>query len=101
VNCYTGKNEIEVMVNRVVEDTYDPNLLRTAEERQRKNLEAVKRERGSRAVSNALHELKRKARDESANLMPAICGCVEAEVTLQEICDVLREVFGEARPVKI
>jgi len=33
--------------------------------------------------------------------MPALCDCVENDATLQEICDVLREVFGEAQPIKL
>jgi methylmalonyl-CoA mutase N-terminal domain/subunit len=27
--------------------------------------------------------------------------CVKSYATLQEICDVLREVFGEAQPTKL
>jgi methylmalonyl-CoA mutase, N-terminal domain len=33
--------------------------------------------------------------------MPALLACVKNDCTLQEICDVLREVFGEAEPVRI
>lgn len=33
------------------------------------------------------------------NLMPHIIGCVESLVTLGEICDTLRQVFGVYRPV--
>jgi methylmalonyl-CoA mutase N-terminal domain/subunit len=96
VNCFTGPNEIEVMVNRVVEETYDPALLRTAEERQKRDLKQMKRERSSSAVLNALNVLKASAKAERENIMPAICGCVESEATLQEICDVLRKCSGEA-----
>jgi methylmalonyl-CoA mutase N-terminal domain/subunit len=45
--------------------------------------------------------LKVQAEDKDKNLMPAICECVENDATLQEICDVLREVFGEAQPMKL
>jgi methylmalonyl-CoA mutase N-terminal domain/subunit len=33
--------------------------------------------------------------------MPDLIECVKSEATLQEICDVLRGVFGEAEPVKL
>jgi len=32
VNCFTGEHEIDVSINRVVEATYDPELMKTAEE---------------------------------------------------------------------
>ena len=41
------------------------------------------------------------AKDEHENLMPHILACVEAEATLQEMCDSLRAVFGEAQPFKL
>jgi len=101
VNCFTGPHEIEVSVNRCVEPTYDPELMRTAEERQKDNLARLKRERNGTAAMVALKVLKSRAEDPAENLMPAICNCVENDTTLQEICDVLREVFGEAQPVKL
>ncbi|MEW6439322.1 MAG: methylmalonyl-CoA mutase family protein [bacterium] len=101
VNCFSGENEIEVGVNRLVEDPYDPELMRTAEERQKANLARLKRERDGKAVSCALAGLKQHAKDESANLMPDIFECVKREATLQEVCDVLRDVFGEAQAVTI
>jgi len=101
VNCFTGKNEITVNVNREVEATYDTELMKTAEERQKKALARLKKERDSASVSGALSTLKAHAADSEKNLMPDICDCVEQEATLQEICDVLREVFGEAEPVKL
>jgi methylmalonyl-CoA mutase, N-terminal domain len=101
VNCFTGPNEIEVGVNRMVEATYDPELLRTAEERQRTNLAQLRRERHAQGVTAALRRLRTDAAESDRNLMPAIYECVTSEATLQEICDVLREVFGEAQAVKL
>jgi methylmalonyl-CoA mutase N-terminal domain/subunit len=101
VNCFTGENEITVNVNRAVEATYDPELMKTAEDRQKASLARLKQERDDKAVTGALAALKTHAADPERNLMPGICDCVEAEATLQEICDVLREVFGEAEPVKL
>jgi methylmalonyl-CoA mutase N-terminal domain/subunit len=101
VNCFTEATEIEVSVNRMVEATYDPGLMKTAEERQKKNLARFKRERHGKAVLATLKNLKSQAADKDKNLMPAICECVENDATLQEICDVFREVFGEAKPIKL
>ncbi len=101
VNCFTGENEINVSVNREVEATYDPELMKNAEERQNKNLQALRSKRDGQAVKSTLATLKTQAKDPAKNLMPAICDCVENDATLQEICDVLREVFGEAEPVKL
>jgi len=33
--------------------------------------------------------------------MPDLLTCVKSEATLQGICDVLREVFGEVEPIKV
>ncbi|HPC46803.1 MAG TPA: methylmalonyl-CoA mutase family protein, partial [Deltaproteobacteria bacterium] len=72
-----------------------------AEERQKAKLESFRRERDSKTSASALRTLREKARDESINLMPYICECVENDCTLGEICDVFREVFGEAQPVRL
>lgn len=101
VNCFTGQAEIEISVNRAVEATYDPELMKTAEERQKADLKAFKRERNGKAVLSALKTLADKASDDGVNLMPHIIGCVENDCTLQEICDTLRGVFGEAKPMKL
>jgi len=101
VNCFTGPNEIEVTVNRIFEATYDPVLMKTAEERQKAALAALKRERDGSAAVSALKTLGEKAKDETVNLMPFICDCVENDATLQEICDVMRDVFGIAEPMKL
>jgi methylmalonyl-CoA mutase N-terminal domain/subunit len=101
VNCFISEHEIDVSINRQVEATYDPQLMKTAEERQKANLAQLKRERDGKAVVTTLRNLKVQAEDKDKNLMPAICECVENDATLQEICDVLREVFGEAQPMKI
>jgi methylmalonyl-CoA mutase N-terminal domain/subunit len=61
----------------------------------------LKRERDGLAVYAALSVLKDHAKDESVNLMPDICECVRNDATLQEICDVLREIFGEFQQTKL
>jgi len=101
VNCFTGDSELDVSVQRVVDELYDPKHMETAEERQLVTLAQLKRERDGKPVSRALAALELHAKDEAANLMPDLIECVKSEATLQEICDVLRRVFGEAEPVKL
>jgi len=101
VNCFTGESELEVTVNRMVPHPYDETKREEAEERQIKKLAEIKRSRDSRLVNQLLSELKEKAKNESENLIPHFIECAKAYVTLQEMCDVLREVFGEYEPVGI
>lgn len=100
VNCFTGPLEEEVSINLNVEATYDPELMATAEARQKKNLAKIKQNRDGTAVSSALASLRANAKNEDVNLMPDIIDCVRAYASLQEICDVLRDVFGVAEPAK-
>jgi methylmalonyl-CoA mutase N-terminal domain/subunit len=101
VNCFTGESELEVETTRLVPHPYDPERRARAEERQIARLKEVKRSRDSREVSRLLRELEQKARDETENLVPHLMECAKAYVTLQEVCDVFREVFGEYEPPSI
>ena len=65
-------------------------------ERQRARLADLRKRRDRAALLAALERLERAARG-TDNVMPPIIECVEANATLQEICDVLRGVFGEQR----
>jgi methylmalonyl-CoA mutase N-terminal domain/subunit len=60
-------------------------------------IKAVKARRDSAAVQTVLAELRTAAQG-SANLMHPILAAVKSYATLQEICDVMRDVFGEYRP---
>lgn len=71
----------------------DP-AVRTA---QIKKLEALKKERDNTKVAQALAKLKKIAEGDG-NLMPPILDAVKTYATLGEICNVLREVFGEYQP---
>jgi len=97
INCYTGEGELEVQTTRLVPHPYDPERRENAERRQVENLREVKRIRDNREVARLLKELNRTAAKEEINLIPPLIECVKAYATLQEICDVLREVFGEYR----
>ena len=66
------------------------------EEEQIARLTAVKRRRDSRTVRRDLDDLK-KACKEGKNVMPFCIQAVKDYVTVQEICDIYREVFGEYR----
>jgi len=101
VNCFTGENELDLSLAHTVEELYDPEHLRSAEERQLAKLAALKRERSEAALARSLAALEQHAKDPETNLMPDLIACVKSDATLQEICDVLRGVFGEAEPVKL
>jgi len=60
-------------------------------------LHTLKETRDQSAVRVAL-EAVRKAAEGTDNLMPSLIQAVNVYATLGEICDVLREVFGEYRP---
>jgi methylmalonyl-CoA mutase N-terminal domain/subunit len=59
-----------------------------------RSLAEMKRSRDQRAVDEALSRLRLAAAG-TDNLMSPIAECVKRYATLGEICDVLREVFGE------
>ncbi len=61
---------------------------------QLEQIEAIRRSRNETEVCRALEALDRAAKG-SDNLMPFIMESVRAEATLGEMCDVLRNVWGE------
>jgi methylmalonyl-CoA mutase N-terminal domain/subunit len=63
-------------------------------ERQKKRLDRVKAERDSKKFDLALSRVRDAAKGED-NLMIPILEAVKAYASIGEICDVLREVFGE------
>jgi len=95
VNCYTGEGELEVQTTRLVPHPYDPERRDNAERNQIERLKEVKKNRDNKKVAGLLKELKAAATKEEANLFPPLIECVKAYATVQEICDTLREVFGE------
>lgn len=62
---------------------------------QSKKLAKVKADRDQDAVKKALEALREGAKDEEVNLMPLILDAVRVYASLGEICNVLRDVFGE------
>ena len=72
----------------------------TASRTQLDKLDHLRRTRDSDRVSRALDALRAGARGTS-NLMPLILDAVRAYATLGEMCDALREVWGEYEEVPI
>ena len=64
---------------------------------QRERVTALREERDSEAVAEVLAALEAAARGDE-NLMPYIVDAVKAYATTGEICDTMREVFGEYQP---
>ena len=107
-SAYQYQREIEqgervvVGLNRFqVEEEKPTNLLRVDPAVRMAQIEKLDRLRSSRdgsAVEVALSKL-RKAAESTQNLMPLILAAVREYATLGEICDVMREVFGEYQAV--
>lgn len=91
-------DRIVVGVNKFqIEETDKKELLKvdkTVEINQREKLKALRAERNNGEVERALSVLREKANTDE-NLMPFILDAVRTYATLGEICNVLREVFGE------
>ena len=63
------------------------------EQRQLKRLQEVKQTRNNAKVKELLAQI-RKASQDGENLMPHLINAVREYATIQEICDVWRDVFG-------
>jgi len=93
------KNErIIVGVNKFTTKEESPkNLLRVdekVEQLQVKKLHKIKAERDEKKVHENLEKIRKISRTEE-NLIPSILEAVKTYATLGEICNVLREEFGE------
>src|SRR5574344_390554 len=89
-----------VGVNKFQLENEEPpkDLLKVDEavgERQKAKVNEMKAKRDNDAVKTALADLKKACQDENENLMPYILTAVKTYATLGEICNVMREVFGE------
>ncbi len=86
VNCYTDDSSpFEVEGFEGVTGVWEKAMQR---------LNTLRAERDGQAVATALRNLEQVCRGE-ANIMPAMLDAVSADVTLGEIGDVFREVFGD------
>jgi methylmalonyl-CoA mutase N-terminal domain/subunit len=93
-----AKERIVVGVNRyVLENEPPPEILRidpALETKQIERVQALRAGRNAAAASAALARLKEDAAHEDRNLMPPIVEAARAYVTMGEMCDALREVWG-------
>ena len=87
VNKYATSAKQEIPVQDINEQVEEEQIAR---------LTAVKRRRDSRAVKRDLDDLKSACKT-GKNVMPFCIQAVKDLATVQEICDVYREVFGEYR----
>jgi len=93
--------EIIVGVNAFhVDEKLDLEPLRVnpaVEEAQRTRLAALRASRDTHRVSELLIQLEQTARG-SENLLPLLIVCVENSITLGELCNVFRRIWGEYQP---
>ncbi|MFB6282412.1 MAG: methylmalonyl-CoA mutase [Halobacteria archaeon] len=102
--AYEKQREVEsgertvVGVNRFAEDDDMVEEVHEVNESERRkqveDLEKVKNERDAGQVNETLEDL-RTAAEGDENLMPYIVEAVKAYATVGEICNVMRDVFGE------
>jgi methylmalonyl-CoA mutase N-terminal domain/subunit len=88
VNAYQVDEELELERLEV-----DPAI----EQAQKRRLAALRQQRDADRVKELLGRLANAAKG-ADNLMPLFIECVENQITLGEICGVLREVWGEYQP---
>jgi methylmalonyl-CoA mutase N-terminal domain/subunit len=91
VNDFTMTEEVPIKILRVD---------REVEKKQIGQLTALKNRRNSKKTMDTLDELRRKAKKEE-NLVTPILNAIRAYATLGEICDALREVYGEYKAPSI
>jgi methylmalonyl-CoA mutase N-terminal domain/subunit len=100
-----AKQRIIVGVNRYeLEDEPELELLRidpALEQQQIDRVRALRGRRDSAKVEAALAHLKDGAAREDVNLMPALVDAAREYVTLGEMCDALREVWGVWRETPV
>ena len=92
VNRYEEPLEEEIEILRI-----DPELERKQIERVR----ALRARRDGARAEEALARLRREAAQDGVNLMPAIVEASRAYVTMGEMCDALREVWGTWRETPV
>lgn len=85
VNLYPTEEEPDIQIQKV--DS-------AVEQKQKSRLKQVKRERDSAKVKDALLMVQ-KAAKENQNLIPSLIEAVKAYASIGEICDTLKEVYGE------
>jgi methylmalonyl-CoA mutase, N-terminal domain len=91
VNVYEPQDEQEMEIHRI-----DPEI----SNRQLERLKDLKERRDNSLVGKRLEELKEAAGGEDNTMYP-ILEAVRAYATVQEICDAMKEVFGDYRETPV
>ncbi|MFX0036498.1 MAG: methylmalonyl-CoA mutase [Candidatus Hermodarchaeota archaeon] len=109
-NAYNEQKKIEEGINKVVGvNIYGMNekqkipTFKHDEDSEKQiigSIQELKKARNNNLVNVKLKELKRVAQS-SENIMPIMIEVVKSYATIQEICDILREVFGEYQSPQI
>jgi methylmalonyl-CoA mutase N-terminal domain/subunit len=93
-----AERRVVVGVNRYQhEDEAPPAILKidpALESRQIARVQWLRARRDASGVETALGELKRAAARDDVNLLPVIVDAARADVTMGEMCDAFREVWG-------
>ena len=96
---------VVVGVNRyVLEDEQPPPILKVdsaLEAKQIERVQAVRSRRDARAVEARLTELRTAAARDDVNLMPLIVDAAREYVTMGEMCDAFRDVWGVWRETPV
>lgn len=110
-SAYRFQKEVEARKRTIVgvnefqtEEKVPIKILRIDPEIEKKlvgRLKQVKRQRDQAKLDEVLNKLRESAEHEDVNLMPLILQAVKEYATLGEICNILREVFGEYKPPSI
>jgi methylmalonyl-CoA mutase N-terminal domain/subunit len=108
-NAYeTQKNiekdeEIIVGLNKFnLDEEVDPDLLKVDESLEKAQIESIKKirkERNQAEVDSVLNALRENAKKPGNNLIPYILDAVKAYATIGEICNVMRDKFGEYKGI--
>jgi len=95
--AFDAKSRVIVGVNRYREEGERPiptlKIDHTVEKEQKERVIAFKAKRDAAAVTDSLAKLRAVCRD-GTNLMPALIEAVDRGVSLGEVSDVFREIFG-------
>lgn len=94
-----SKEDIIVGLNDFkLDEELQADLLKVDEQLEKdqvKQVQKIRENRDQSVVDHKLNALKEAAKDDHMNLMPFILDAVKSYATVGEICNVLREEFGE------
>lgn len=94
-----NEEEIIVGLNKyTLDEEVNPDLLKVDEALEREQInfiQQIRNDRNENAVNQSLEALRSAAKTDEQNLIPFILESVKAYATIGEICNVLRDEFGE------